>query len=62
MTIDQQTATPSFSICQSCGARHEWRWEEAFDKFGFDDGGSLVMTDDVANVLRKAGFIAAFIT
>jgi hypothetical protein len=55
-TIDTQTAAPSFTYCESCGARHEWRWEDAFDKFGFGDGDGLVMTDHVADVLRKAGY------
>ncbi len=55
-TIDTQTAASSFTYCESCGARHAWRWEEAFDKFGFGDGDGLVMTDHVADVLRKAGY------
>jgi len=32
------------------------RWEEAFDKFGFDDGDGLVETDRIADVLRLAGY------
>ncbi|MGD9658487.1 MAG: hypothetical protein AB7U61_12775 [Methylocystis sp.] len=51
-----QTALPSFTYCQSCGSRHEWRWEEAFDKFGFGDGDGLVMTDEVARILIEAGY------
>lgn len=29
-----------------------WYWEEAFDKFGFDDGDGLVLTHLVAEALR----------
>lgn len=32
-----------------------WQWEEAFDKFGFNDGDGVVMTEVVADALRKAG-------
>ena len=33
-----------------------WSWEEAFDKFGFDDGDGAVMTDVVVAVLQDAGY------
>lgn len=33
-----------------------WEWDEAFDKFGFSDGDGLVMTDEVAAVLRRHGY------
>jgi hypothetical protein len=33
-----------------------WSWEEAFDKFGFDDGDGPVMTDVVVAVLQDAGY------
>jgi hypothetical protein len=46
----------AFTTCESCGTRHEWTWEEAFDKFGFGDGDGLVMTDSVARVLIDAGY------
>lgn len=42
--------------CPTCGAPVAWGWEEAFDKFGFDDGDGLVMTFAVAAVLIKAGY------
>lgn len=45
----------SYSVCESCGARYEWHWTEAFDKFGFNDGDGLMMTEVVADVLREAG-------
>jgi len=45
------------TYCEGCGARHDWSWEEAFDKFGFGDGDGLVMTDTVANVIRQAGYL-----
>jgi hypothetical protein len=41
--------------CPTCSQPHHWRWEEAFCKFGFDDGDGLVMTEAVAEVLRQAG-------
>jgi len=34
----------------------EWSWEEAFDKFGFDDGDGLVMTGAVIAALADAGY------
>lgn len=34
-----------------------WRWEEAFDKFGFNDGDGQVETWQVEAVLRKAGYV-----
>ena len=45
----------SFTTCTTCGNRYEWSWEEAFDKFGFEDGDGLVMTDHVADFLRSSG-------
>lgn len=33
-----------------------WRWEEAFNKFGFNDGDGLNFTDAVANYLRENGY------
>ena len=47
---------PASTYCQSCGTRHDWHWEEAFDKFGFNDGDGLVMTDSVTHVLIEAGY------
>lgn len=42
--------------CLVCGGAYHWKWEDAFDKFGFDDGDGQVMTDDVASVLSAAGY------
>lgn len=42
--------------CDHCGAMHNWSWEDAFDKFGFDDGDGLVMTEAVADALRERGY------
>lgn len=42
--------------CPTCGNAYVWAWEEAFDKFGFDDGDGLVMTETVADALRKRGY------
>ena len=28
-----------------------WEWEDAFDKFGFEDGDGLVMTHKVAEFI-----------
>lgn len=47
---------PLSTTCDCCGAYHEWQWEEAFDKFGFNDGDGLVMTSTVADALRAAGY------
>ena len=47
------------SICARCGGKLRWRWEEAFDKFGFGDGDGQVMTDDVALVLQAAGYVVS---
>jgi hypothetical protein len=45
------------STCTDCGGQHYWRWEEAFDKFGFGDGDGQVMTHVVADVLRAGGYV-----
>ena len=46
----------SMTTCPTCGTTCHWRWEDAFDKFGFGDGDELVMTDHVADALRQAGY------
>ncbi len=46
----------SITSCPTCGEVHSWNWEEAFDKFGFDDGDGIVMTEHVANALRTHGY------
>ena len=33
-----------------------WTWEEAFDKFGFNDGDGLVMTYEVADFIGELGY------
>jgi hypothetical protein len=33
-----------------------WEWEEAFDKFGFDDGDGVVFTGLVANYIESLGY------
>ena len=50
---------PVFTCCPCCGTRHEWSWEEAFDKFGFGDGDSIIMTGSVAETLRANGCTVA---
>lgn len=50
------------SSCESCGVRYQWSWEEAFDKYGFDDGDERVETFQVADVLERAGFVARSLT
>jgi len=47
----------SFTICTCCGGDYFWIWEDAFNKFGFDDGEAIVMTPAVAAALTRAGFI-----
>lgn len=43
-------------ICTSCGAKLTWRWQEAFDKFGYDDGDGLVETPLVVDELESHGY------
>lgn len=43
-------------FCTTCAKQHYWRWEEAFDKFGFGDGDGQVETENIAEILRKAGY------
>ena len=45
------------TTCTTCGGTYHWDWEDAFDKFGFDDGDGLVMTGTVSGVLRDAGYL-----
>ena len=45
-----------FTECQNCGGQYHWNWEEAFDKFGFNDGDGQVETWDVEGVLTQAGY------
>lgn len=45
----------SITLCPTCGEPSSWSWNEAFDKFGFGDGDGLVMTETVADALRKHG-------
>ena len=48
------------STCDRCGGVNlYWRWEEAFDKFGFSDGDGQVMTHVVVDVLRAAGYVVS---
>jgi len=42
--------------CPGCHSSFRWDWEEAFCKFGFGDGDGIVMTEAVANLLRKSGY------
>lgn len=42
--------------CDTCGSEYHWRWEEAFDKFGFNDGNGQVETWQVEVVLTQAGY------
>ena len=44
------------TTCPHCGCYCGWSWEDAFDKFGFDDGDGIVMTDTVAQTLRDNGY------
>ncbi len=46
----------SMTTCPTCGTTCHWRWEDAFDKFGFGDGDELVMTEHVAKALRDHGY------
>lgn len=44
------------NTCQTCFHDYDWTWEEAFDKFGFNDGDGQVMTGTVVDVLEDAGY------
>ncbi|MEQ1615988.1 MAG: hypothetical protein ABL904_24785 [Hyphomicrobiaceae bacterium] len=46
----------SITNCGTCTQDTHWSWTEAFDKFGFCDGDGIVMTEHVAEALRKAGY------
>lgn len=46
----------SFTTCTCCGGDYFWIWEDAFNKFGFDDGEAIVMTATVAAALKGAGY------
>jgi len=42
--------------CDTCGVHYRWHWEEAFDKFGFNDGDGQVETWQVQSVLEGTGY------
>lgn len=44
------------SECDHCGGTYHWKWEEAFDKFGFGDGDGQIETWQVADALTDAGY------
>ena len=44
------------STCYSCQGDYAWNWEEAFEKFGFNDGDGLVATSSVIEVLEEPGY------
>lgn len=44
------------SPCEHCGGVYAWQWEDAFNKFGFNDGDGQVETETVAMVLSRAGY------
>ena len=44
------------SECHCCGGQYSWKWEEAFDKFGFGDGDGQIETDTVETILTAAGY------
>ncbi len=46
----------SITTCPTCCHQTHWSWTEAFDKFGFDDGDGLIMTEHVAEALRTHGY------
>ncbi len=37
-----------------------WEWEEAFDKFGFNDGDGMVFTGLVADFIDSLGYESSF--
>ncbi len=42
--------------CENCDGQHQWHWEEAFAKFGFNDGDGQVETWSVEAVLLEAWY------
>lgn len=44
------------TTCKNCGSEFHWDWEDAFNKFGFDDGDGQVETWEVIAALEKAGY------
>ena len=42
--------------CNICGGTFHWRWEEAFEKFGFGDGTNAHLTEEVVHVLERASY------
>ena len=44
------------SECICCGSEFEWRWEEAFDKYGFTDG-AQPETWTVVTELERTGYV-----
>jgi hypothetical protein len=46
----------SITLCPTCHHEHSWCWEDAFDKFGFDDGDGFILTEHVAEALRVHGY------
>jgi hypothetical protein len=46
----------SVSSCPTCFNTVDWSWEEAFDKFGFNDGDGLIMTEHVADALQAQSY------
>ena len=45
-----------YSKCVVCLGTYYWSWQQAFFKFGFDDGDGQVETYTVVSVLMKAGY------
>lgn len=44
------------TTCNNCGGSYEWHWEDAFDKFGFNDGEGQIETWTVGHILELAGY------
>lgn len=50
------------TTCAHCGGTLVWYWTDAFDKFGFEDGDGMVMTDTVSRILIEAGYTVEFVS
>ena len=46
----------SITLCPTCHHEHSWCWEDAFYKFGFEDGDGFILTEHVAEALRVHGY------
>lgn len=54
-SVAKQPDTDYDIVCE--GLTDDWAWEEAFDKFGFNDGDGIIHTHEVARAIANLGYI-----